>query len=83
MSSRHRKGMSPIVRMKAFDKKIEKLWKKTRKKEYEDNMRKWSILARQRNDFITQMLHFQTCYTMDSNAFMTEEMALPLEINLP
>jgi len=58
---------------------MNKLWKK----EYEDKMQKWTILVRQRNEVIARMLHFQTCYTMDSNAFMYEEMDLPLELNLP
>ena len=66
-----------------MEKKKNKLWKKAKKGEHEEKMLKWSILARQINDVITRMLHFQTHYGVDSNAFMIEEMALPLELSIP
>lgn len=66
-----------------LDKKMEKLWKKTKKKEYEDKIQKCPIIMRQRNEVIARMLYFQTLYKVESNAFMTKEMAFPLELNLP
>lgn len=40
MSSKHRKVNNPTTKLMAIMKKKDNLWKRTRKKEYEDKMQK-------------------------------------------
>lgn len=83
MSSKHRKVRGPIARLKIIERKNNKFWKKAKKREYEDKILKWSSIVRQRNEVINRILYFWTPYIVESNAFVIEEMTLPLEINIP